>query len=56
MPLKAGKSRATISSNIRELSHSQTAAGKRRNASPTAHEQNVAIALSKAHYARKGKR
>lgn len=43
MPLKAGKSQATISQNISELESSQTAAGKKRT-----HEQNVAIALSKA--------
>lgn len=49
MPLKSGSSQKTISSNIRELEHSQTKAGKKRT-----HEQNVAIAMSKAHP--KGKR
>jgi hypothetical protein len=39
MPLKKGKSQATISANIRELSHSAT---KRPR------EQIIAIALSKA--------
>jgi len=48
MPLKKGSSRKTISSNIRELEHSQTKAGKGRS-----HKQNVAIALS---LARKSKR
>lgn len=43
MPLKAGKSQATISENISELESSQTKAGKGRS-----HKQNVAIALSKA--------
>lgn len=43
MPLKRGSSRATISANIRELSKSQTKAGRGRT-----HAQNVAIALSLA--------
>ena len=51
MPLKKGSSRATISENIRELSHSQTAAGKRRT-----HAQNVAIALRQAGVKRKRKK
>lgn len=51
MPLKKGKSRAVISANIHELSHSQTKAGKNRT-----HAQNVAIALKEAHYKPKGKR
>lgn len=51
MPLKKGRSQATISANIHELSHSQTAAGKKRT-----HAQNVAIALKSAHYKPKGKR
>lgn len=50
MPLKRGRSRKTISSNIRELEHSQTKAGRRRT-----HKQNVAIALQKARGS-KGKR
>jgi hypothetical protein len=41
--LKKGSSRATISSNIRELEHSKTKAGKGRS-----HKQNVAIALKQA--------
>lgn len=51
MPLKRGRSRAVIRQNIHELSHSQTAAGKKRT-----HAQNVAIALKTAHYKRKGRR
>lgn len=43
MPLKKGKSQKTISHNISELEHSQTAAGKKRT-----HKQNIAIALSEA--------
>lgn len=43
MPLKNGSSQKTISANIRELSNSQTAAGKKRT-----HAQNVAIALKQA--------
>ncbi len=43
MPLKKGSSRATISSNISELEHSQTKRGKARS-----HKQNIAIALSEA--------
>ena len=43
MPLKKGKSQATISKNISELESSQTAAGKKRT-----HAQNIAIALSEA--------
>jgi hypothetical protein len=43
MPLKKGSSRKTISSNIRELEHSQTKAGKSRS-----HRQNVAIAMKAA--------
>jgi len=43
MPLKRGKSQKTISSNIRELEHSQTAAGKKRT-----HRQNIAIAFAKS--------
>lgn len=48
MPLKPGRSRSAISSNIRELSHSQTKAGKARNAGPNAHARNVAIAMRQA--------
>ncbi len=48
MPLKRGRSKATISKNISELSHSQTKAGKKRT-----NKQNMAIALS---LARKSKR
>jgi len=43
MPLKKGKSSKTISSNISELEHSKTVAGKKRS-----HKQNIAIALSVA--------
>jgi hypothetical protein len=43
MPLKRGKSQKVISSNIRELEHSQTTAGRKRT-----HKQNVAIAMKKA--------
>lgn len=43
MPLKKGKSRATISANIRELSNSKTKAGLGRT-----HAQNVAIAMKQA--------
>jgi len=43
MPLKPGKSQDTISQNISELEHSDTAAGKARS-----HKQNVAIALENA--------
>ena len=43
MPLKKGRSRKTISANIRELEHSRTKAGRKRT-----HKQNVAIALKKA--------
>lgn len=50
MPLKKGRSRATIAANIHELEHAQTKAGKARS-----HAQNVAIALKTAHYKRKGK-
>jgi len=39
MPLKKGKSKKIISSNIRELEH----AGKGRS-----HKQNIAIAISEA--------
>lgn len=53
MPLKRGKSRAVISSNIRELEHSQTKAGRKRNAQPNAHAINVAIAMRKAGKRRK---
>jgi len=56
MPLKPGRSRQAISANIHELSHSRTKAGKRRNASPTAHAQNVAIAIREAYGPKKGKR
>jgi hypothetical protein len=49
MPLKPGSSAKTISANIHELSHSRTKAGRKRT-----HAQNVAIALKKAHYKRKG--
>lgn len=56
MPLRKGKSRAAISANIHELSHSHTAAGRKRNAQPNAHAINVAIALKAAHYKRKGHR
>ena len=42
-PLRKGKSKATISANIRELEHSQTKRGKQRT-----HKQNVAIALAMA--------
>lgn len=48
MPLKRGSSQKTISTNIRELEHSQTKAGKKRT-----HKQNVAIALKKAGKSRK---
>lgn len=48
--LKSGRSRKVITANIDELSHSQTKAGKART-----HAQNVAIALKKAHYKRKGR-
>jgi len=48
MPLQKGRSKAAISANIRELSHSQTAAGKKRNAGPNAHARNVAIAMKTA--------
>jgi len=40
MPLKSGKSKATISANIRELTHHGT---RKRS-----HKQIVAIALAKA--------
>jgi hypothetical protein len=43
MPLKRGSSQKVISQNIRELSKSQTKAGKGRT-----HAQNVAIALKQA--------
>ncbi len=43
MPLKAGKSRKTVSANIRELQASKTKAGKGRT-----RKQNIAIALDKA--------
>lgn len=43
MPLHKGTSQKTISTNISELEHSQTKAGKGRS-----HEQNVAIALDTA--------
>jgi len=43
MPLKPGKSQQTISENISELEHSQTAAGKSRT-----HKQNIAIAMENA--------
>jgi hypothetical protein len=49
VPLKKGRSQKVISSNIHELAHSQTKAGKKRTSA-----QNVAIALKKAHYKRKG--
>jgi hypothetical protein len=51
MPLKKGRSRKTISSNIRELERSKTKAGRKRT-----HKQNVAIALSKAGKSRRKKR
>lgn len=54
MPLKSGKSKKAISANISELSHSTTKAGKKRNAQPNAHAINVAIAMRKAGYKRKG--
>lgn len=56
MPLKPGKSRAAISSNIRELSHSQTKAGKARNSGANAHARNVAIALKMADKSTKRRR
>lgn len=56
MPLRKGRSKAAISANIHELSHSHTKAGKARNAQPNAHAINVAIALKAAHYKRKGRR
>lgn len=43
MPLIPGSSNAVISKNIKELSQSQTAAGKGRT-----HIQNVAIAMKTA--------
>ena len=43
MPLKKGRSQKVISSNIKELEHSTTAAGRKRT-----HKQNVAIAMKKA--------
>jgi hypothetical protein len=55
MPLKRGRSRAVISSNIHELSTSRTAAGRARNARPNAHAINVAIAMKQARR-RKGRR
>ncbi len=51
MPLKKGRSRATIAANIRELSYSRTKRGRHRS-----HAQNVAIALHTAGYKRKGRR
>jgi hypothetical protein len=47
MPLKAGKK--NIGANIRELSHSQTKAGKKRSSNPSSHKMNVAIAMKKAY-------
>jgi hypothetical protein len=44
MPLKSGSSNKTISANIHELEHSKTKAGKKRT-----HEQNIVIAMQKAH-------
>lgn len=49
MPLKRGRSQKVIGSNIHELEHSKTKAGQKRT-----HAQNVAIALKKAGYKRKG--
>lgn len=51
MPLRKGRSRKAIAANIHELEHAKTAAGQKRT-----HAQNVAIALQKAHYKRKGRR
>lgn len=48
MPLKKGKSRKTISANIRELEHSKTKRGRKRS-----HKQNVAIAMSLARKSRR---
>jgi hypothetical protein len=50
MPLEhGGKSKASkqaaVGANIRELTHSQTAAGKTRAAGPNAHARDVAIAM-----------
>jgi len=61
MPLdKGGKSaaskRAAVGRDIKELSHSQTAAGKARNAAPNAHERNVAIAMKTVYGPKKGKK
>ena len=47
MSLLRGKK--NIGRNIKELSHSQTKAGKARNARPNAHAINVAIALRAAY-------
>jgi len=51
MPLKKGRSRKTISANIRELEHSRTKAGRGRT-----HAQNIAIALKMAGKSRKRRR
>jgi hypothetical protein len=52
MPLKSGSSRATISTNIKELTHSYERSGKIGNNHPAnkgkAVKQAVAIALDKA--------
>ena len=49
MPLKSGKSRATISGNIKELHTGKTyAATKRKFGKKKADKQAVAIALSQA--------
>jgi hypothetical protein len=50
MPLvKGGKSKASkqaaVSADIKELSHSQTKAGKARNSGANSHARNVAIAM-----------
>ena len=50
MPLKRGGSQQTISDNISELEHSQTAAGKARS-----HKQNIAIAMETARRTSGGK-
>lgn len=48
MPLRPGRSRKVIAANIRDLEHSQSAAGRKRNAQPNAHKINIAIAMREA--------